>query len=70
MTGGDLRYCRVRKIQLVTLGCSKNRVDSEHLLKQMESAGIEIVEPGYELSASSNLLRQSLRLWMQRSADM
>lgn len=55
MTGGDLRYCRVRKIQLVTLGCSKNRVDSEHLLKQMESAGIEIVEPGYELSASSKV---------------
>ena len=55
MTGGDLRYCRVRKIQLVTLGCSKNRVDSEHLLKQMESAGIEIVEPGYELAASSKV---------------
>ena len=55
MNGGDLRYCRVRKIQLVTLGCSKNRVDSEHLLRQMESAGIEIVDSGYELSASSKV---------------
>ena len=43
------------KIQLVTLGCSKNRVDSEHLLKQMESAGIEIVDSGYELSATSKV---------------
>lgn len=55
MTGGDLRYCRVKKIQLVTLGCSKNRVDSEHLLRQMESAGIEIVDSGYELSSSSRV---------------
>ena len=43
------------RIQLVTLGCSKNRVDSEHLLKQMESAGIEIVDSGYELSAGSKV---------------
>lgn len=31
------------RAQLITLGCSKNRVDSEHLLKQIEAAGIEIV---------------------------
>ncbi|NLD21364.1 MAG: radical SAM protein, partial [Bacteroidales bacterium] len=31
------------KLQLITLGCSKNRVDSEHLLKQIEQAGIIIV---------------------------
>jgi ribosomal protein S12 methylthiotransferase len=43
------------RIQLVTLGCSKNRVDSEHLLKQMESAGIEIVDSSYELSAGSKV---------------
>lgn len=43
------------KIQLVTLGCSKNRVDSEHLLRQMESAGIEIADSGYELSARSKV---------------
>lgn len=28
---------------MITLGCSKNRVDSEHLLKKIEAAGIEIV---------------------------
>ena len=30
------------KVQVVTLGCSKNRVDSEHLLYQIASAGIGI----------------------------
>jgi len=32
-----------RKIKLLTLGCSKNRVDSEHLLKQIYDSKIEIV---------------------------
>ena len=31
------------KLQLVTLGCSKNRVDSEHLLFQIAQWGIEVV---------------------------
>ena len=30
------------KVQLVTLGCSKNRVDSEHLLYQIAASGIDI----------------------------
>lgn len=30
------------KVQVVTLGCSKNRVDSEHLLRQMVAAGVVI----------------------------
>ena len=30
------------RVQLITLGCSKNRVDSEHLLSQIEAAGIGI----------------------------
>ena len=55
MQSADLTYCKVRKVQLVTLGCSKNRVDSEHLLRQMESAGIEIVDSGYELSSKSRV---------------
>lgn len=33
----------VKKIQLISLGCSKNKVDSEHLLKQIFSSGIIIV---------------------------
>ena len=32
-----------RKINIVTLGCSKNLVDSEKLLKQLEAGGFEIV---------------------------
>ena len=31
------------KLQLITLGCSKNRVDSERLLRQFERAGVAIV---------------------------
>jgi len=31
------------KLQLITLGCSKNRVDSERLLRQFEQAGVVIV---------------------------
>jgi len=51
MQQSGFKYCNVKKIQLVTLGCSKNRVDSEHLLRQVESAGVEIVPAGYELSS-------------------
>ncbi len=40
------------KVILITLGCSKNRVDSEHLLKQIVSAGIE-VSANDELSEES-----------------
>ncbi len=39
----EYRYCAPKRVQLVTLGCSKNRVDSEHLLKKIADAGIEIV---------------------------
>lgn len=39
----------IERIQLVTLGCSKNRVDSEHLLRQIFSSEIEIVPEGADL---------------------
>jgi ribosomal protein S12 methylthiotransferase len=32
----------VRKVNIVTLGCSKNLVDSEHLLRQFEASGFEV----------------------------
>ncbi len=38
-----LTYYKPKKVQLVTLGCSKNRVDSEHLLRQIDKSAIEIV---------------------------
>jgi ribosomal protein S12 methylthiotransferase len=34
---------RPRKVNVVTLGCSKNLVDSEVLMKQIEGQGIEVV---------------------------
>ena len=39
----------VKSICLVTLGCSKNRVDSEHLLRQVELYGINIIPDKFEL---------------------
>ncbi len=38
------------RIQLITLGCSKNRVDSEHLLKQIYASGIAIAPESEDLS--------------------
>lgn len=38
------------KVQVVTLGCSKNRVDSEHLLRQLSYAGVEISPEGEDLA--------------------
>ncbi|MDD5362160.1 MAG: 30S ribosomal protein S12 methylthiotransferase RimO [Ignavibacteria bacterium] len=34
------------KVQIITLGCSKNLVDSEHLMAHMKAGDIEIVEEG------------------------
>lgn len=48
-------YCKPKKIQLVSLGCSKNTVDSEHLLRQVENMGIEIVPSNYSLSEKSKV---------------
>ena len=41
------------RIQLITLGCSKNRVDSEHLLKQISSINIDIVPEESDIRGSS-----------------
>lgn len=40
------------KLQLITLGCSKNRVDSEHLLSRAAEAGWEISPEGEDLSVA------------------
>ena len=33
----------MQKINVITLGCAKNRVDSEHIAAQLAAAGYEIV---------------------------
>ena len=40
------------KVQLITMGCSKNRVDSEHLLRQIAAAGWGISPEGEPLEAA------------------
>lgn len=42
-----MRFLEMKKINVVTLGCSKNTVDSEHLMAQAHTAG-------YEITADSN----------------
>lgn len=38
------------KIDVITLGCSKNLVDSERLMRQLESAGYEVAHDAEELT--------------------
>ncbi len=40
------------KVQLITMGCSKNRVDSEHLLQQMVAAGWSVSPEGEDLASA------------------
>jgi len=40
-----------KRINIVTLGCSKNIVDSEKLLKQLQAGGYEIIHNSDDLSA-------------------
>ena len=45
-----------KKINLVTLGCSKNVVDSEKLLKQLQSGGYSIVHDSEDTSAGTVII--------------
>ncbi|HUM88166.1 MAG TPA: 30S ribosomal protein S12 methylthiotransferase RimO [Prolixibacteraceae bacterium] len=38
----EVSIMSIKKINVVTLGCSKNLVDSEHLLRQFEANGLEV----------------------------
>jgi len=45
-----------RKINIITLGCSKNLVDSEKLMRQINAGGFEIIHDRDDLSASSVII--------------
>ncbi len=45
-----------KKINIVTLGCSKNLVDSEKLIKQLNSGGCEVVHNSDELSSGTVII--------------
>ncbi|MGA2405692.1 MAG: 30S ribosomal protein S12 methylthiotransferase RimO [Bacteroidales bacterium] len=45
-----------KKINIVTLGCSKNVVDSEKLLKQISSGGYDVIYNSNELSAGTAII--------------
>jgi len=48
----------LKKIKLITLGCSKNRVDSEHLLRQIARNGfdVEVIEQNDQAKGADLLL--------------
>lgn len=52
MDFSKVRYAKPASVMLVTLGCSKNRVDSEHLLRQIESAGVNVLPDNYEVGTA------------------
>ena len=41
----------MKRIQVVTMGCSKNRVDSEHLMRILQERGYELVPENADLAA-------------------
>jgi len=45
-----------RKINIVTLGCSKNIVDSEKLLKQLNSGGFEVIHNSNEMTGGNVII--------------
>jgi ribosomal protein S12 methylthiotransferase len=45
-----------KKINILTLGCSKNLVDSEKLLKQLNSGGYEIINNSEDTSAGTVII--------------
>ncbi len=47
---------RAKKINIVTLGCSKNLVDSEKLLKQLNTGGFEVVHNSEDLTAGTVII--------------
>ena len=47
---------RNRKINIVTLGCSKNVVDSEKLLKQLQAGGYHVLYDSNDLSAETVII--------------
>ena len=42
----------MKRIQVVTMGCSKNRVDSEHLMHVLQQRGYELVPEGADLATA------------------
>jgi ribosomal protein S12 methylthiotransferase len=45
-----------KKINIVTLGCSKNVVDSEKLLKQLSAGGYKVVYDSYDTTAETVII--------------
>ena len=51
-----LSYMNSKKINIVTLGCSKNTVDSEKLIKQLNAGGYEVIHNSDDTSAGTVII--------------
>ena len=48
-----------KKINIITLGCAKNVVDSEHIMAQLAAGGWEVSHDGEEVGGSASGVRDS-----------
>jgi len=53
----DFTNIRPKRVQVITMGCSKNRVDSEHLMAKIASAGIELLPEDHPLPTEEEIAR-------------
>lgn len=56
-----LTYIPPVKVQVITMGCSKNRVDSEHLMAKLALAGIQLVPEEAALPTEEEIAEDPLR---------
>lgn len=50
------RTKRAEKVNIITLGCSKNTVDSEVMLAQLQGNGVEVVHEDYSLNSDTVII--------------
>ena len=51
-----------KRIDIITLGCSKNLVDSEQLMRQLEEAGYSVTHDTENPAVSSVTRKKSLSI--------
>jgi ribosomal protein S12 methylthiotransferase len=52
----DRKFMKKKKINIVTLGCSKNIVDSEKLLRQIQAGGYSIIHDSDDLGSETVII--------------
>ena len=58
----------MRKINVITLGCSKNTVDSEHLMARLAAAGYSVVHDSDRTDLIHAMIELAKRISQARNA--